>query len=111
MAARLVGIPTLCPGEPRQSGVQRDQQVQRLLLTDLADDDARRPHPQRLLDQSSQLDLAGALEVGLPALHRDDVRQWHLELEDLLRGHDPLARWDCGGEAVEQREIADQAYT
>ena len=41
-----------------QPGVQRDQQVQRLLLTDLADDHAAGPHPQRLLDQPAQPDLA-----------------------------------------------------
>jgi hypothetical protein len=59
-----------------------------------------------LLDQAPQLDLAGALEVGLAALQRDDVGKRHLELEDLLGGDDPLARWDGGGEAVEQCRLA-----
>ena len=91
------------PGKP---GVERDQQVEALLLPDLADDDARRAHPQRLLDQPAQLDLAGALEAGLPALHRHDVGQRDLELEDLLGGDDPLLRRDGGGQAVEQRRLA-----
>ena len=60
---------------PGQAAVQRDQQVEALLLPDLADDDPGRAHPQRLLDQAAQRDLAGALEVGLAALHRDDVGQ------------------------------------
>ena len=45
------------------SQIQRDEQVEALLLADLADDDARRPHAQGLLDQPAQLDLAGALEI------------------------------------------------
>ncbi len=33
-----------------------------------------RPHPQRLLDEVTQPDLAGALQPGLPSLHPDPVR-------------------------------------
>ncbi len=64
------------------------------------------PHPQRLLDQSPQRDLAGALEVGLAGLHRHDVAERDAQLEDLLAGDDPFARRDRGGEAVEQRRLA-----
>ena len=52
---------------PGQAAVQRDEQVQALLLAHLADDDPGGPHPQRLLDQAAQRDLAGALEVRLAA--------------------------------------------
>ena len=62
------------PGSP---GVQRDQQVEALLLAHLADDDPVGPHPQRLLDEPAQRDLAGALEAGLAGLHRDHVGQRH----------------------------------
>ena len=52
-------------------------------LPHLADDDARGPHPQRLLHQPAQRDLPGALEVGLAGLHRDHVGQRHPEEECL----------------------------
>ena len=81
------------PGRPR---VQRDEQVEALLLPHLADDDPRGPHPQRLLDQPAQRDLAGALEVGLAGLHRDDVGQRHPQLEDLFARDHPLAGRDRG---------------
>ena len=89
--AGAVGVQRAHAGQP---GVQRDQQVEALLLPHLADDDPGGPHPQRLLDQAAQRDLAGALEVGLAGLHRDDVGQRHPQLEDLLAGDDPLPRRD-----------------
>lgn len=36
----------------------------------LPDQDPVRTHPQRLLDQTTDLDLTGVLELGLPGLHR-----------------------------------------
>jgi hypothetical protein len=63
------------------AAVQRDEQVEALLLPDLADDDAFGSHPQCFLHKSPQPDLAGALEVRLPGLHRDDVRQGQAEFE------------------------------
>ncbi len=53
--------------------------VKAFLLPDFADDDPRRAHPQRLLDQAPKLDLASALETRLATLHADDVRQRNLE--------------------------------
>jgi hypothetical protein len=85
-AARRVIFP-VCLDEPRQAAVQRDEQVQALLLADLADQDAVRPHPQGLLDQAAQLDLAGALQVGLAGLHGDDVRQAQLQYHCTVRTH------------------------
>ena len=90
---------------PGQAAVEGDEQVQALLLPHLADDHPVGPHAQRLLDQAAQPDLAGALEVGLPRLHRHPVRQRQPELEDLLAGDDALARRDRRGQAVEHRRL------
>jgi len=90
------------PGTP---GVEGDQQVQALLLTDLADEQPVGPHPQRLLDQAALPDLALALQVGLPGLHRHRVRQPHLELEHLLTGDHTLARRDGRGQTVERGRL------
>ena len=70
---------------PGQAGVEGQQQVEALLGPDLADDDPARPHPQALADQVAQVDLAGALEPGLPGLQRHPVGVREPELEDLLR--------------------------
>jgi len=94
------------PGSP----LLGDEQVEALLLPHLADDDAAGPHPQRLLDQASQRDLAGALEVRLPGLHRDPVRQVEPQLEDLLAADHPLSGRHGGAQAVQQRQIGEEAY-
>jgi len=70
----ISGVAWTFPPDGRP-GVERDEQVEALLLEDLAHDDPGGPHPQRLLDQPAQLDLAGAPEAGLAALHGDDVGQ------------------------------------
>ncbi len=45
------------------------------------------PHPQRLLDQAAQRDLARPLHIRLAGLHRDDVGQRHPEIRALpVRG-------------------------
>ena len=89
----------------RDAAVQRDQQVQALGLSHLADDDPRGPHPQRLLDQPAQRDLARALQAGLAALHRGDVSQRDLQLEDFLAGDHPLPRRDSSRKAVQHRRL------
>jgi hypothetical protein len=68
----------------RQPRVERDQEIEALFLAHLADGDARRPHAQGLLQQAPQLDLASAFQVGLTALHRDDVGQRDLQLAQAL---------------------------
>ena len=68
----------------RQATVEGDKQVEALSLTYLADDDARGPHPQRLLDQAAQGNLTRAFEAGLAALHRGHVTQWDLQLEPMF---------------------------
>jgi len=64
----------VCLDEPRQAAVEGDQQIQALLLAHLAHQQTIGPHPQGLLDQTSQPSLTGALQVGLTGLHRHDVR-------------------------------------
>jgi len=63
----------VCAHDAREAAVEGDQQIQTLLLAHLAHQQAIGPHPQGLLDQTSQPDLTGALQVGLTGLHRDDV--------------------------------------
>ena len=69
------------PGSPEFKAIRRSRHSS---CPHLPDDDPVGAHAQRLLDQAAQLDLTGALEVGLPGLHRHDVGQRDLELEDLL---------------------------
>ena len=68
---RAVGVQRAHAGQP---AVQGDQQVEGLRLAHLADDQPVGPHPQRLLDEPAQRDLARALEARLAALQRHPVR-------------------------------------
>jgi hypothetical protein len=54
--------------------VQRDEQVEALGLADLANDNSRGPHAQRLLDEPTQWHLTRALKRRLATLHRDTSR-------------------------------------
>ena len=76
------------PGTP---AVERDQQVQALLLPHLADDDAARTHPQRFLDQPAQPDLAVPSRFGCRVCIATTSGSARLQLEDLLAGDQPLA--------------------
>jgi hypothetical protein len=69
------------------AAVQRDEQVEALLLPDLADDDAFGSHPECLLDEASESHLAGALEVRLPGLHSDDVGERQPQALDAISTH------------------------
>lgn len=90
----------------RQAGVEGEQEVEALGGPDLADQDAARAHPERLLHQVAQHDLAGLLQPGLPGLHRDPVGVGEAQFEDLLRTHHPLTPGHGGGEAVEHGGLA-----
>ena len=103
---RLAGAVGVDRAHARKAGVEGEQQVEALLGAHLADDDPARPHPQALLDQVAQPDLAGALEPGLPGLQRHPVRVREPQLEDLLRGDHPLAAGDRRRQAVEHRGLA-----
>ena len=74
------------------AGVERRHQVHHLRAAHLADHQPVGPHPQRLADQGPQLDGAGALDVGGPALQRDDVRMVGTQLAGVLDQHHPLRR-------------------
>src|SRR4051812_1190799 len=104
MAARL-GVAFMVATVDRHSTVQRNQQVEALLLTHLPDDDARGTHPQCLLDQAAERDLPGALQAGLATLHRGDVSLGDLQLEDLLARDDALSRRNGSRQAVEQGRL------
>ena len=91
---------------PGQAGIQRDQQVERFFLPDLTDDHPARPHPERLLHQPTEPDLAVPLQIWLPGLHGDHVGQVRPELEDLLAGDHPLPGRDGIDQGVQQGGLA-----
>jgi len=76
-----------------------------LLLAYLADQQPVRSHPQRLLDQAAQANLASALQGGLTGLHGHPVRQGRLQLKDFLARDNPLAGRDGCGQTIEQRRL------
>ena len=78
------------------------RQVETFFLSDLTDDETVRSHTQRFLDEPAQSYLAGSLEIGVPRLHGDHVRQRHTQLEDLLARDDAFARRDRGAQAIEK---------
>ncbi len=96
---------TLCLDRPRHAGVQRDEHVKALRLTDLTDDDPPGPHPQGLLDQAAEVDLTGAFEARLAALQGNEVPVLDPQLEDFLAGDDAFAGWDRAGEGVQHRRL------
>ena len=56
-----------------QPGVECQQQVHALLGPHLPYEQPARPHPQALLHEVAQRDLAGSLQPGLPGLHGHPV--------------------------------------
>ena len=90
---RLAGRVGVDRAHARQAGVQRDQQVEALLLADLADDEPLRPHPQRLLDEPAQAEprrCPRGWPGGSASTTTSGKRQ--PDLEDLLAGDHSLAR-------------------
>ena len=101
--ARGVGVDRRRAGHP---GVQREQQIERLGVAHLADDEPVGPHAQRLLDETAQRDLAGALETRLPALQRDEVGRADGELERLLDRDDAVLGRARGDQRAQERRLA-----
>ena len=101
----------LCHNIVRHPGVQRHQQVQAFLLPHLADDDAAWAHPQRLLHEATKADLTVALEVRLPGLHSDDVRNPGAQLEHLFTGHQTPVRWQSIQQRVQQSRLTGLSGT
>ena len=101
--AGAVGVDRAHPGQP---GVEGEQQVEALLRAHLAHDHPGRAHPQRLLHEVAEPDLAGAFEPLLSGLERDPVGVGEPQLVDLLGADHPLAARDRGREAVQHRGLA-----
>ena len=74
------------------AGVERGQQLAHLGAAALAEHEPVGAHPQRLAQQPCEADPAGALEVRLPRLERNEVRMPHPQLGDILDRDDALAR-------------------
>ena len=100
--ARGVGVDRRRAGH---AGVEREQQVERLGVAHLADDQPVGPHAQRLLHEPPQRDLAGALEARLPALQRDEVGRVDGELERLLDRDDAVLGRARRDERAEERRL------
>jgi hypothetical protein len=88
------------------AGVHGLEHVEGLGGTTLTHDDAVGPHPQRVLDQIPDGDLAPALGVCGPGLQVDHVRLLQLELGGVLDGDDPLPVGDEAGQHVEVGRLA-----
>ena len=90
----------------RHAGVERQQQVERLGVAHLADDEAVGAHAQRFFDEPPQRHLAGAFEAGLSSLQRHEVGRGDGELERLLHRHDAMLRRARRDERAQQRRLA-----
>jgi hypothetical protein len=88
------------------TGVHGLQHVERLAAAALADDDAIRPHAQRVANQVADRDLAFAFHVRRPRLERHHVRLRQLQLRGVFDRDDALVLGDRGRQHVEQRGLA-----
>ena len=102
---RLAGRAGVDGRVPLHARRQREQQRQGLTVTDLADDGDVGRHAQEAGDQPAQVDLTpvGARRT---RLHRGDVRQRDVGLEDLLGDDDPQRGVELGRAARQQRRLA-----
>ena len=88
------------------AGVHRLEHVEGLAAAALADDDAVGTHPEAVLDEVADRDLAGALDVRRTGLHAEHVPLVELELLGVLDGDDALAVRDERRQDVEERGLA-----
>ena len=88
-------------GDPRR---QREQQRERLTVSDLTDDRDVGSHAQEPGDESTQVDLR-SVGAGGSGLHLRDVGQRDVGLEHLLGHHDAQRRIELGEAAREQRRL------
>ncbi len=96
---RRVGVDRRRTGH---AGVEREEEVERLGVADLTDDESIRPHAQRFFHEATECDLAGALQTRLPALQRDDIRRVDGQFERLLDGDDAVIGRTRGDQCAEQ---------
>ena len=87
--ARRVGVNRR--HRPFVAGVHRLQHVERLFAAALADDDAIRPHAQRVAHEIALANLALALDVGRAGLQAADMRLLQLQFRRVLDGDEALA--------------------
>lgn len=87
-------------------GVERGEQLADLLPSALAHHEAVRTHAQGLTDQSRQIDLAGAFEIGLTGLQCDMVRVPRPQLRDVFDGDDALIGRDLRQQGRQERRLA-----
>ena len=88
------------------AGVHGLHHVERLGSAHLADDDAVRPHAQRILNERALVDLAAALHVGRPGFELDHMLLLKPELCGVLDGDDALAGIDHARKRIEQGGFA-----
>ena len=88
------------------AGVHRLQEIEGLRSSNLADDDAFRPHAQAVPDQVAHRDLADAFEIRRPRLEPNDMGLLELELGGVLAGDDSLVDVDVVRQAVQKRRLA-----
>ncbi len=91
---------------PVVTGVERRKQVAHLGAAALAEHEPVGSHPERLAQQSGEVDRARALEVRLPGLERNEVWMPHPQFRDILDRDDPLARRRATEQGREQRGLA-----
>ena len=89
----------------RDTRRQRQQQGQRLPVTDLPDDGHVRCHTEEARDQAAQVD-GGPVAPGRAGLHVGHVRQRDVALEDLLGDDRAQGRVELGRRARQQRRLA-----
>ena len=88
------------------AGGHRLQHVEGFLAANLADDDAVRPHAQRVLDELALPDLAAALDAGRSRLQAAHVRLLQLQLGGVLDGDQALPVRDVAGQRIEECGLA-----
>src|SRR5271166_2162373 len=75
-------------------GVHRLEHVECLGAPHLADDNAVRPHAQRITDELALRDVAGAFDVGWARLHLNDMRLLKAQFDGVLDRDHPFVAVD-----------------
>ena len=86
-------------------GVHRLEHVEDLGTADLADDDAVRPHPQRVAHEVPNRYAPTAFDVRRSRLERNDMLSLQTQLGGIFDRDDPLDRFDVGRERAEERGL------
>src|SRR6516162_4497249 len=93
------------------AGVHRLEHVKGFIATYFADDDAIRPHPQRVTHKLALRYMADALDIGRPGLHLHDMRLLQTKLDGIFDGDDPLVTVDMARYRIQQRRFARAGAT